>query len=118
MAALSEAPPQKANSWKVSPTAIAEPFRAEIAKRISTKYPDSPPKLVGFLANSDPAAKKYAQWTGKACTDDKIQYELREVDSMNLEKALHEANADPTVHGIIIYYPVFGKFSIRNNNFV
>lgn len=88
--------------------AIAQPYREEIASSISTKYPHNPPKLVGFLANSDPAAKKYAEWTGRACTEDKIQYELREVDSMDLEKALHEANADPTVHGIIIYYPVFG----------
>ena len=27
------------------------------------------PKLVGFLANSDPAAKMYADWTDKACRD-------------------------------------------------
>ena len=27
------------------------------------------PLLVGFLANSDPAAKMYADWTGKTCTD-------------------------------------------------
>ena len=27
---------------------------------------------------------------------------------MDLEDALHEANADPAVHGIMIFYPVFG----------
>lgn len=27
------------------------------------------PKVVGFLGNSDPAAKMYADWTGKACIE-------------------------------------------------
>jgi methylenetetrahydrofolate dehydrogenase (NAD+) len=27
------------------------------------------PLLVGFLANSDPAAKMYADWTGKTCEE-------------------------------------------------
>ena len=54
----------------------------------------------------DPAAKMYAEWTGKACRADKIEYELRVVDPMDLEAKLHEANRDPSVHGIMIYYPV------------
>ena len=56
----------------------------------------------------DPAARKYAEWTGKACEADGIRYELREVDENELEWKLYEANEDPTVHGIMIYYPVFG----------
>ena len=31
------------------------------------------------------------------------------MDKTELEAALHAANEDPTVHGIIIYYPVFGS---------
>jgi len=27
------------------------------------------PLLVGFLASADPAAKVYAEWTGKTCDD-------------------------------------------------
>ena len=30
---------------------------------------DRKPHLVGFLANSDPAAKMYADWTSKTCED-------------------------------------------------
>ncbi|CAK9098079.1 unnamed protein product [Durusdinium trenchii] len=43
------------------------------------------PKLVGFLANTDPAAKKYAEWTGKAMSADNLRFELREVQESNLE---------------------------------
>lgn len=30
---------------------------------------DKPPHLVGFLANNDPAALMYAQWTQKTCEE-------------------------------------------------
>jgi methylenetetrahydrofolate dehydrogenase (NAD+) len=69
-----------------------------------------PPLLVGLLANKDPAAQKYAEWTGKACQNDGLRYELRTIDDpINVEAALLDANDDPRVHGIIVYYPIFGQ---------
>lgn len=68
------------------------------------------PLLVGLLANNDPAAKQYAEWTGKACRADGLRYELRQLDDpIDVEDALEEANNDPKVHGIIVYYPIFGQ---------
>lgn len=68
------------------------------------------PLLVGLLANKDPAAKKYAEWTGKACRADGLRYELRTLDDpIDVEAALIDANEDPRVHGIIVYYPIFGQ---------
>jgi len=89
---------------KVDTTVIAEKLREGVRAACAA----GSPKLVGFLANADPAARKYAEWTGRACTKDGISYELREVAPVNLEAAIDEANADATVHGILIYYPVFG----------
>ena len=68
------------------------------------------PLLVGLLANTDPAARKYAEWTGKACRADGLRYELRTIDDpIDVEAALTAANDDPNVHGIIVYYPIFGQ---------
>jgi methylenetetrahydrofolate dehydrogenase (NAD+) len=68
------------------------------------------PLLVGLLANNDPAAKQYAEWTGKACRADGIRYEIRTIDDpLQVERALRSANDDPSVHGIIVYYPIFGQ---------
>jgi methylenetetrahydrofolate dehydrogenase (NAD+) len=67
------------------------------------------PLLVGLLANKDPAAVQYAEWTGKACRADGLRYELRVIDDpIDVENALLNANDDPRVHGIIVYYPIFG----------
>ncbi|KAI5819277.1 hypothetical protein BZA77DRAFT_276230 [Pyronema omphalodes] len=65
------------------------------------------PLLVGFLANSDPAAKMYADWTGKTCSENGFQFELRVLEKENLEDAIINANTDDAVDGIIIYFPVF-----------
>ena len=75
----------------------------------NTKHTE-PPLLVGLLANKDPAAKQYAEWTGKACQNDGLRYELRIIDDpIDVENALIDANDDPKVHGIIVYYPIFGQ---------
>jgi len=97
---------------KVNATNIAKPFREDIKRQIKelTDAGIEAPLLVGLLANKDPAAKKYAEWTGKACMNDGIRYDLRIIDDpIDVEAALDNANNDPKVHGIIVYYPIFGQ---------
>ncbi|CAI9627094.1 unnamed protein product [Alternaria alternata] len=67
------------------------------------------PLLVGFLSSADPAARVYAEWTGKTCVENGFAFDLREVDRELLEDRLIEANNDPAVDGIIVYYPIFGN---------
>ncbi|KAF2270416.1 NAD(P)-binding protein [Lojkania enalia] len=70
---------------------------------------DRMPLLVGFLSSADPAARVYAEWTGKTASENGFAFELREVDRELLEDALIDANNDPKVDGIIVYYPIFGN---------
>ena len=52
---------------------------------------------------------KDVKWTGRAYRNDGLRYELRKVnDAINVERVLQDANDDPLVHGIIVYYPIFG----------
>jgi methylenetetrahydrofolate dehydrogenase (NAD+) len=71
------------------------------------------PKLVGFLANEDPAAMKYAEWTSKTCAETGVEFELRKVTKLELEEKITEANEDKTVNGIMVYYPVFGGKQVK-----
>ena len=66
---------------------IADPFKQGIQSAVSalTEQGQAIPKLVGFLANTDPAAKKYAVWTEKAFKRDGLDFELRLVDELALE---------------------------------
>mmetsp|Transcript_34500 Transcript_34500/g.100106 ORF Transcript_34500/g.100106 Transcript_34500/m.100106 type:complete len:345 (+) Transcript_34500:97-1131(+) len=93
---------------KVTADEVAKPFIDEIQAATSKLSVAERPKLVGLLANNDPAAQKYADWTGRTFRRDGLNFEVRQVDPDDLEKALEDANSDNSVHGIMIYYPVFG----------
>ena len=97
---------------KIDSSSIAAPFRTEVrnqVQKLKSAGIDAP-LLVGLLANNDPSARQYAEWTGRACQADGIRYELRIIeDSIDVESALRDANDDPRVHGIIVYYPIFGQ---------
>jgi methylenetetrahydrofolate dehydrogenase (NAD+) len=86
---------------KIDTSVVAETLRQQIREDVAI-VPGARPRLVGFLANKDPAARKYAEWTGRACTKDGIDYVLKEVEACDLEGALKEANEDAGVHGILL----------------
>ncbi len=46
---------------------IAKSLLAEVQEGLKTI--DRPPRLYGFLANKDPAARMYADWTAKTCKE-------------------------------------------------
>ncbi|CUM64433.1 uncharacterized protein PRCAT00002037001 [Priceomyces carsonii] len=85
---------------------IAKPYTDEVTKNLQKL--SFTPKLVGFLANDDPAAKMYANWTSKTCESLGFKYDLVTVDKNDLEGALIRANNDELVNGIMVYFPVFG----------
>ncbi|KAJ3037808.1 hypothetical protein HDV00_001309 [Rhizophlyctis rosea] len=86
---------------------VAAPFVAELKQQISS-LKGAQPVLVGFLANDDKAARKYAEWTGRTCAATGVRFELRECERIELEDKIIDANEDENVHGIMVYYPVFG----------
>lgn len=89
----------------IDAAAVAADFDSEIKAAVAE---GAHAKLVGLLANDDKEARMYANWTRKACERVGIAYELRECARLDLEEVVIELNADPEVHGILIYYPVFG----------
>lgn len=98
---------------KVLADEVAAPFRQEIRDQVALLAAEGAggvaPKLVGFLANADPPSRKYAEWTAKAFEADGLRFELREVEESTLEAELDKANVEPDVHGVMIYYPIFGQ---------
>ena len=96
---------------KVDAGFVAEAFNAEVRSSIEELVSSGSPRplLVGFLANGDPAGEMYAKMTKRACEKNGVSFELRRPERVDLEAAVIDANNDPAVHGILIYYPVFGQ---------
>ncbi|KAK1758221.1 hypothetical protein QBC47DRAFT_339025 [Echria macrotheca] len=90
---------------------IAQPLLGEVlsmlAKAKSARPAEWKPTLAAFLANDDPAAVQYAEWSKKTCEDHGFGFDLRRVDKEALEEAIVSANGDGAVDGIIVYYPIW-----------
>jgi methylenetetrahydrofolate dehydrogenase (NAD+) len=60
-------PPAPASCKVILANKIATAILAEVSQGL--KKLDYKPKLVGFLANGDPAAVKYAEYSAKTCQE-------------------------------------------------
>lgn len=90
----------------VDPAQVAEEWRTRIRADIAAL--GQPLGLVGLLAADHGPSGTYAEYTRKACADVGVRFDLRRPTRLDLEAEILTANADPDVHGIMIYYPVFG----------
>ena len=62
-------------------------------RKFKTKGKPGKPKVSMPLANQDPAAKKYAEWTRKACQNKGLRYKLCTMaDPIDMEVMLMDAN--------------------------
>ncbi|KAK7890022.1 Methylenetetrahydrofolate dehydrogenase [NAD(+)] [Exophiala xenobiotica] len=86
---------------------IAKGLLAEVQAGLSRL--DRKPHLLGILANADPAAKVYADWTERTCKENGFAYTLKSVAKDDVEETIMAANNDTTVDGIIVYYPIFNN---------
>ncbi|WP_432823000.1 bifunctional methylenetetrahydrofolate dehydrogenase/methenyltetrahydrofolate cyclohydrolase [Trichloromonas sp.] len=91
----------------VSPYTVAARYRAEIRQEIRSL--GTPLKVVGFLGGEYAPSLTYANYTKNACEELGIDYELRQLHRLDLEQAIVAANEDPSIHGIMVYYPIFGN---------
>ncbi|WRT68965.1 uncharacterized protein IL334_005947 [Kwoniella shivajii] len=99
---------------------VHTPFKTELLSAMgSSRFKDGPPHLVGILATKKDDARTYAEFTKKACEQIGINFELRLVGEarqgldgegvgIDVEEAILEANDDSHVHGIMVYYPIYG----------
>lgn len=89
----------------IDPSETARSYRTEIKAQINQI--GAKLQLVGFLSSDYPPSITYANYTKAGCDDVGIAFDIRQVNKLHLEEAVDQANADKSVHGIIIYYPIF-----------
>ena len=100
---------------------VAVPFDAELRNTIS-QLP-RPPTLCAILSTSNAGSRAYATFSRTQCENLGIKFILKEVgagknrdgeggekfgEGEGVEGAIVEANEDPEVDGILVYYPIFG----------
>ena len=87
------------------PVEVAEKYVAAVAEEVEAL--GCTINVTGFIATDDMPSLSYARATRQKFTSIGINYNLVTVERLELEQAIMEANADPDVHGVFIYFPVF-----------
>ncbi|MDZ7685125.1 MAG: tetrahydrofolate dehydrogenase/cyclohydrolase catalytic domain-containing protein [Gammaproteobacteria bacterium] len=90
---------------ETDPARVARSYVDQIAAEIADI--DDHIKVIGFIASDDLPSLSYAKATRQKFSEVGIEYDLQSVERLALEDAIMAANADPAVHGIFIYFPVF-----------
>jgi 5,10-methylene-tetrahydrofolate dehydrogenase/methenyl tetrahydrofolate cyclohydrolase len=90
----------------IDPAAVAARFRDELRMQLAEER--EPLRLVGILAGDHGPSHTYATYAQRACMELGIHFELRKFPRLEAEEAIRSVNADPAVHGIMVYYPIFG----------
>ncbi|KAF6762013.1 methylenetetrahydrofolate dehydrogenase [Ephemerocybe angulata] len=112
-AAAPPAPVGKGILLKADP--IAATFRDEVKGTL--EQCTVRPKLVGILSTSSAPSKFYAEFTKKQCEELGVEFVLKKTgaaldpelgEGEGVEDAIIEANTDSSVHGIMVYFPIFG----------
>ncbi|KAI6152391.1 hypothetical protein BKA82DRAFT_4110793 [Pisolithus tinctorius] len=94
---------------------IADTFRDEVKSSLARC--SRPPTLVGILGTTSAPSKFYADFTRKQCEQLGVRFVLKKVgsaesseraDGEGVEEAIVEANEDPDIDGIMVYYPIYG----------
>jgi methylenetetrahydrofolate dehydrogenase (NADP+)/methenyltetrahydrofolate cyclohydrolase len=90
----------------IDPAAVAATYRDEIRAQLAELT--TPLSLVGILGGDHAPSKTYALYAQRACTELGIHFDLRRMPRLQVDPAIRDANADPAVHGIMVYYPIYG----------
>jgi methylenetetrahydrofolate dehydrogenase (NADP+)/methenyltetrahydrofolate cyclohydrolase len=103
---------------KLDGAALAQTIRADVAKRARVlASAGHPPGLAVVLVGDDPASAVYVRNKVKDCEESGIRSTLQRMPASTSEATLlgriHELNADPTVHGILVQLPLPPQIDTR-----
>ena len=91
----------------VDPAKIAEKYLGQLKASVARLGCEL--QVVGLIASDDKPSIAYANATRRVFTEAGFRYDLRQLKRLELEAAIVDANADPNVHGVFIYFPVFSN---------
>jgi 5,10-methylene-tetrahydrofolate dehydrogenase/methenyl tetrahydrofolate cyclohydrolase len=88
----------------IDPADVAAPFLVDAREHVAQL--SRKPQIVGLLSESEGPAHTYAQYARRGAEAVGITADLWQVEPGRAAAGIREANADPTVDGIFLYYPL------------
>ena len=95
----------------IDATEAAAPYRAEVREQVARLGREL--RIVGLLSQSEGPAHTYAQYARRGAEDAGITMGLWQVEPDAAAAAIRDANADPAIDGVFLYYPLAGPAEDR-----
>lgn len=90
---------------------VAASFQAQTRDAVAALERDL--RVVGLLSQLEGPAYTYAQYARRGAQDVGIAMDIWQLDPHQVPAAIRRANADPSVDGIFLYYPLCGPSEDR-----
>lgn len=91
----------------IDPQTVSQSLRQEI--RQSLLQAGIELKIAGLICpGAGRPAEVYAQYAEKACLEVGIKFQTHRVPPQDMKRAILAMNEDDSVHGIFVFYPVYG----------
>ncbi|KAJ5666994.1 methylenetetrahydrofolate dehydrogenase [Penicillium longicatenatum] len=91
-------------------TILPEDLTKEIYAQLAQRVQSLPTRLclTALLASDDAGSHQYAEWTRETCHKIGIDFCLVRLTPRNVATYIKALNENSSVHGIMVYYPIFG----------
>ncbi|KAJ9490317.1 hypothetical protein VN97_g2970 [Penicillium thymicola] len=91
-------------------TVLPERLSKSMYDQLSDRIRKFPKRLclAGVLASDDAGSHQYAEWTRETCQTVGVDFCLIRLSPGNVATYIKALNVNPCIHGIIVYYPIFG----------
>jgi methylenetetrahydrofolate dehydrogenase (NADP+)/methenyltetrahydrofolate cyclohydrolase len=83
---------------------VAAPYRAAVREDVARIEREL--RIVGLLSQSEGPAHTYAQYARRGAEDAGIAMEVWRIEGDRAPAAIRDANADPSIDGVFLYYPL------------
>ncbi|SDS95590.1 bifunctional methylenetetrahydrofolate dehydrogenase/methenyltetrahydrofolate cyclohydrolase [Microlunatus soli] len=98
----------------LNPSVVAKEYRAEVRREVRRLAEGGRRlRIVGLLGQDEGPAATYAHYARRGSELVGIEMDVRRVDAGTVEREIAEANVDPEVDGIFLYYPIGGRATDR-----
>lgn len=119
----SQRPVQSGRSPDLKLSLITDPLKAQLKTRLSAL--ERPIKIVGLLATADSGCRTYAEMTSRSCKNNGIEFVKvdllesgteRGVGFDRVKRMIEFVNADKSVDGLIVYFPLFDVDKVNTSS--
>lgn len=95
----------------LNPSPVAAEYYDDVRRDVTraTERSGRRPRILGLLGQDEGPAATYARYARRGCDAVGIELDVRHVRAEQVERAIADANVEPGIDGVFLYYPLMDR---------